>query len=208
MDYRRMTPRHALIGTVVTWYALASVIFAFSLIPTRQLQVMSDLSMTAVALIAGISCLSRSRSVLEPRTRSAWVLLGAAATAWALGQAGTSYFEVLLDEAAPFPSMAEAGYLAAVPLFALGLLHLAAPASRPAVRIRLVLDGLLISIALLLVSWVTVLGPVAYSSTGSPVSKVILIAYPAGDVALVTLVVYVMLRVRATGVRPAVPLSL
>ncbi len=208
MKYRGVTPRHALTGAAVTWYALTALVFALKLVDPHRLAVMSGLSLTAAALAGGIACLVRSRSVHEPRTRAAWQLLGAAAVSWGLGQVVTCYYELLLEQDVPFPSMADLGYLTAVPLFAAGLLYLAVPANQLTTRIRTVLDGLLISIAVLLVSWVSVLGPVAHSSADSLVNKIILLAYPAGDVALVTLVAYVLLRVRATGVRPAVPLSL
>ena len=208
MDHRRITLRHALIGVVATWYLLTSAIFGFSLLDPHRLEVLSGLSLTAAALIAGATCLNRSRSVLEPRTRAAWQLLGCAATAWGLGQVVTCYYELVLDQATPFPSMADLGYLLTVPLFAAGLLYLAVPANQMATRTRAVLDGLLISFAVLLSSWVTVLGPIAHSSSDSWLNKIILLAYPVGDVALVTLVAYVLLRVRATGVRPAVPLGL
>jgi hypothetical protein len=144
----------------------------------------------------------------DPRTKSAWQLLGAAAIAWGGGQIVTGLYELVLDQDVPFPSAADIGYLVAVPLWAAGLLYLAVPANQIATRIRAVLDGLLIGISLLLISWVTVLGPVAHSSTDSLVNKIILLAYPVGDVALVTLVAYVVLRFRATGLRPPVPLGL
>ena len=208
MTFRRATPRHALVVAIATWYVCTAAIFALKLVDPYRLAVMSGLSLTVAALGAGIACLLRSRSVAEPRTRAAWRLLGAAAMAWGLGQVVTSFYELALDQDVPFPSLADLGYLLAVPLFTAGLLYLAVPSNQVATRIRAVLDGLLISMALLLVSWASVLGPVAYSSTDSLINKIILLAYPAGDVALATLAAYVFLRVRATGVRPAVPLGL
>jgi diguanylate cyclase (GGDEF)-like protein/PAS domain S-box-containing protein len=208
MTFRRMTPRHLLAAAAAAWYLGTAIVFALKLVGPDTLTVMSGLSLTAAAIAAGGACLVRSRTVTEPRTRSAWQLLGAAAIAWGGGQIVTSLYELVLKQDVPFPSLADLGYLLAVPLWAAGLLYLAVPANQLATRIRAVLDGLLISIALLLVSWVTVLGPVAHSSADTLINKIILLAYPAGDIALVTLVAYVVLRFRATGVRPPVPLSL
>ena len=208
MNVRRMTPRHALVGVVMTWYFVTSGFLAVKAVSPHRLEAVSGLSLTVAALIAGTACLFRSRSVLEPRTRAAWQLLGAAATAWGLGQVVTCGHHLGLGPGATFSSIANLGYLLAVPLFAAGLLSLAVPAKQRATPIRAVIDGLLIGIAALLVGWVTVLGPVAHSSADSQASKVLLLTYPAGDVALVTLVAYVLLRVRSTGIHPDVPLRL
>ena len=202
MGLKTVSPRHAVVGVVALLYGVIALVFAFHVGSPEQLKRISGHSLTVTALGAGIACMLRSRSVADPRTRTAWRLLGAGAMSWGLGQVVTFLYEVVLEAEVPFPSLADLGYLLAVPLFGAGLLCLTGPAGHLAARLRAVVDGLLISCAVLLVSWVSVLGPVAHSSQDSLLSKVILIAYPAGDVALVTLVAYVLLRVRATGVRP------
>jgi diguanylate cyclase (GGDEF)-like protein/PAS domain S-box-containing protein len=207
MGLKSVSPRHAVVGVVALLYGVTALVFAFHVGSPEQLKRLSGHSLTVAALGAGIACMLRSRSVPDPRTRTAWRLLGAAAVSWGLGQVVTFLYEVVLEAEVPFPSLADLGYLLAVPLFGAGLLCLTGPAGHLAARLRAVVDGLLISCAVLLVSWVGVLGPVAHSSQDSLLSKVILIAYPAGDVALVTLVAYVLLRVRATGVRPTVPVG-
>ena len=208
MTFRRITPQHLLVAAPVLGYLVIATVFALKLLNPYALTVVSGVSLMTVAITAGVACLLRSRSLPDPRTKAAWQLLGTAAIAWGGGQTVTGLYELVLDQDVPFPSAADIGYLIAVPLWAAGLLYLAVPANQIATRIRAVLDGLLIGIALLLVSWVTVLGPVAHSSTDSLVNKIILLAYPVGDVALVTLVAYVVLRFRATGLRPPVPLGL
>jgi diguanylate cyclase (GGDEF)-like protein/PAS domain S-box-containing protein len=208
MGLRSVTPRHAAVGVVASLYAVTALVFAFHLGTPDQLKRLSGLSLTVAALGAGVACVLRGQTVRDqPRTRVAWRLLGAAAVSWGLGQVVTLSYEVLLGQDVPFPSLADLGYLATVPFFGAGLLCLTGPAVHLAARLRAVLDGLLISCAVLLVSWVSVLGPVAHSSADSFLSKVILLAYPASDVATVTLVAYVLLRVRATGIRPTVPLG-
>ena len=190
------------------WCLATTAVFALRLASPEQTAVISGVSLVLAALGAGVGCLLRARRVPVARTRQAWVLLGCAASAWGLGQVVTVVYELVLGQDIPFPSLADLGYLSAVPLFGAGMLRLAVPTGDLTLRLRAILDGLLISAAVLLVSWVSVLGPVARSSADGLIDKVILLAYPAGDVALVTLVVYVVLRVRATGARPGVPLSL
>src|SRR4051794_40512920 len=208
MTFRRPTSRHLLAAVPMVGYLVIASCFALKLLGPRSLAVMSGIALTVAAIGAGATCLARSRNAPDPRTKSAWQLLGAAAIAWGGGQIVTNLYELVLGQEMPFPSVADVGYLMAVPLWAAGLLYLAVPANQLATRIRAVLDGLLISTAVLLVSWVSVLGPVAHSSSDRVINKAILLAYPVGDVALVTLVAYVVLRFRSTGLRSPVPLGL
>jgi hypothetical protein len=66
----------------------------------------------------------------------------------------------VLGREVPFPSLADVGYLAAVPLAAAALLSLPFAAHNAAGRFRQVLDGLLIAASPLLISWVVVLNQV------------------------------------------------
>ena len=119
-----------------------------------------------------------------------------------------SFTELVLKADIPVPSIGDVGYLLTVPLWAAALLYLAVPAHQLTARVRTVLDGLLISIAALLVSWVSVLGPVTRTSADGLTTKIVLLAYPVSDIALVTLVAYVVLRLRSAGTRADVPLGL
>jgi diguanylate cyclase (GGDEF)-like protein/PAS domain S-box-containing protein len=208
MIFRRLPPRRLLVGAVTVWCLTTIASLGFKWIDSNTLAAVTNLSGIAASLGAGIACLVRCRSVTELRARAAWQLLGGAAISWGGGQVIYSAYELLLSEEVPFPSLGDVGYLLAIPLWAAALLHLAVPANQITTRIRTMLDGLLIATALLLISWVSVLGPVAESSTGSLLKKIILLAYPVGDIALVTLLAYVALRFRGSGDRPAVPLGL
>ena len=76
-------------------------------------------------------------------------------------------------------------------------LPLAAPVASAA-EIRTVLDGLMVAASLLLCSWIA--GAPATSSTPAATasaSTVISLAYPVGDVVLITMVVYHLARARA-----------
>ncbi len=208
MTLSRPGTRGGLVWTLALWYAATTTVFALRPWDDYTRAALSDLSLTAAALGAGFACVARAFTEPDARTRSAWRMIGLAALSWGLGEVVTTVYELVLRQEVPFPSLADVGYLVTVPLFAAGLLSLAVSAHHLAVRLRAVLDGLLISSAVLLTSWVTVLGPVAHSSTDTLLSKVVLLAYPAGDVALVTLVAYVLLRSRAGGVRSRVPITL
>jgi diguanylate cyclase (GGDEF)-like protein/PAS domain S-box-containing protein len=63
------------------------------------------------------------------------------------------------------------------------------------------MDGLLVSAAVLLVSWVTVLRPMIDKAPDDTLTQVVTLAYPVTDVAIITLAAYAVLRSRATSGR-------
>src|SRR5258708_3838268 len=79
-----------------------------------------DIGESAAAFIAAAICVRTARRS-DGQFRRGWVLLGASAASWGLGQAVWSVYEVGFG-ITPFPSAADAGYLVAVPLAILGVL--------------------------------------------------------------------------------------
>ena len=124
------------------------------------------------------------------------MLMGLSALAWGFGQIIWSYYEVVLGKDVPFPSIADVGYLSMVPFAVAAMLKLPAGSQSLAGRIRTVLDGIIIGGSLLLISWLAVLGRVFDSDASGMLSKTISLAYPLGDVVVVTIVLYVILRAR------------
>ena len=118
------------------------------------------------------------------RRRFAWLMLGASAAVWGIGSGAWAYYEVLRGEAVPYPSLADVGYLSAVPLAATALI---AFFPRGENGVRHLLDGLLVAGALLAVSWATVMGALFASHTGSTLKDALGLAYPIGDIILLTL---------------------
>ena len=148
-------------------------------------QWLDDIGEFVAAFLAAAACwvaAGRHRS----RSRTAWRLIAASAFAWGLGEVAWSYFELLAGQAVPFPSLADVGFLAAVPLAAAGMLAFPAAPERTSPLIRSVLDGLIVASSLFVVSWATVLGTVFRTSGGDVFAQLIAIAYPAGDVLIGT----------------------
>jgi diguanylate cyclase (GGDEF)-like protein len=130
----------------------------------------------------------------DRRDRAGWAVLALGLLAWSFGEAMWAIYE-LGTGSVPFPSAADAGYLLAVPIVATGLL-LFPSSGRLIARTRSVLDGLVVGGALLVVSWVTVLGGVYRSGSGSAIDQAITLAYPLGDVVTGTIVLTVLARHR------------
>src|SRR5918992_286147 len=126
--------------------------------------------------------------------RWAPVLLGMGILCYVLGQMGFTYYDLVLRQAPPFPSLADVGYLIEYPFFLLGILLLPARPIPAASRARVVLDGLMIMTAALTFSWYFVLGPVIQQSTGTALAKVVAAAYPLADIVLIACLVILALR--------------
>jgi diguanylate cyclase (GGDEF)-like protein/PAS domain S-box-containing protein len=127
---------------------------------------------------------------------------------WGSGQAAWTWYESVLGREVPFPSLADVGYLAAVPLAAAALLSLPFAARGLAGRVRQVLDGLMIAASLLLISWVLVLKTLFQAGADNAGSQAISLAYPIGDIVVGTIVLFMLTRARRAHGATDIPLSL
>jgi hypothetical protein len=125
---------------------------------------------------------------------------------WALGQATWVWYEHVARRELPFPSLADVGFLVAIPLAAAAMLAFPDRSERAAPRARSLLDGAVIATSLLYTSWALVLGPVFGAGEGSVPEQAIALAYPVGDVVLATVVFVVVARIRVGGA-PVLPLG-
>ena len=147
-----------------------------------------DLGQAAAAFVAMTACAWAARHAAEP-LRPVWWLFAASAASWGLGEVVWSVYEVGLGVAVPFPSAADAGFLLSVPLAGIAILALPSAPGRATTRVRALLDGGTVAVALLFISWALGLGAVYAASAASPVALTIGLAYPAGDIVIGTLLV-------------------
>ncbi len=162
---------------------------------TPAAQHLSNFGLTAAALLAGCAAWARARRHQGSVARF-WRLLGTAALSWSAGQMVWTYYESVRGQGVPFPSLADVGYLGLPPLAAAALLSLPLAAPSLAGRVRTLLDGLMVAASMLLCSWIIVLGPVFRAGADSFGVQLISLAYPIGDVIVITLVLYTWLRAR------------
>ena len=83
----------------------------------------SNVSLGIAAFAAAACCFVRARGV-RGRVRWAWALIGGSTLSWGLGQLVWTWYESILGDEVPFPSLADVGYLGMIPLTAAGLLML------------------------------------------------------------------------------------
>ena len=168
----------------------------------------SNLFQAMAALAAAGACFNAARRnpygfgrAWTASLHRAWRLLGSAALAWGLGQVVWTIFEFRGGEPS-VPSLADAGYLTAVPLLIAGVLAFPTAPMRATARLRTLLDGLLIAASLLFLGWATVLGDAFASNGGAPstLERAVLLAYPLGDIVAGTIVLVLLTRSRGRGV--------
>ncbi|MEV0134583.1 EAL domain-containing protein [Dactylosporangium sp. NPDC050688] len=166
----------------------------------------SNVALFAAALAAACGCLATAwvtaRRPAAARVRWAWALTGLGALSWAAGQLCCIWYETVLRTDVPFPSVADAGYFWMMPLTAAGLLVLPVRRLSVAQQARSILDGLMIAASLLLITWNLILGPLAAQGADSTLALLVTLWYPAGDVVVLTIVLFILARLRSGGPRP------
>jgi PAS domain S-box-containing protein len=138
--------------------------------------------------------------------RWAPVLLGLGILSWSLGQAIFTYYEWVLGQPPPLPSIADVGYLSVYPFLLVGILLLPARPIPVASRTRIALDGLMIMTAAVTFSWYFILGPVMQQGSETTLSKAVSSAYPLADIVMIACLIILASRPEEHTLLPAVSL--
>ncbi len=147
-----------------------------------------DLGEAAAALIAAAAC-AWAATRTEKRLHLGWTLLALSAASWGAGEVVWSVYEVGLRVAVPYPSLADIGFLAAVPLAAAGLFAFWAPAPERSSRWLVWVEGLVVVVSLTFTGWAFGLKDVYLTSGTSVVERAVGLAYPAGDIMIGTVLI-------------------
>ncbi|MEV6577806.1 EAL domain-containing protein [Streptomyces sp. NPDC051582] len=160
-------------------------------------EIMGDFGLSAAALLAAVSCYTYARTI-DSRERPAWLLFAFSSLMGACGNGVWGWYEVVLGETVPKPSLADFAFLCFAPPAIVGLLVLA---KRPVTRagwVCLGLDSWLIGGSLLTLSWSLALAHAARTAqSGAPGSvprAALSLAYPLLDIALVSMVLVLHFR--------------
>lgn len=149
---------------------------------------LSDGGQLVAALVATLACL-RAGIRHQERRRTFWWLLAGSCGAWTTGQVIWTAYDLAGSDGPPIPSWADVAYLSFIPLAVAALLSHPGIRGSGARRARNLLDGVAIAIALLFVSWTSVLGPIWRASDLTTLGGVVALAYPCGDVVIAFFVI-------------------
>ena len=185
-----------------TWfYAACAGVLGLLFVGSLRLPGLSDESVTLISNLGQLAAVTASSVLCWIASRSderhprAWRWLSLGVGAWAAGQVVWTYYELTGSEV-PFPSLSDVGFLVFPLASGVGLLLWLGSQSTIAARTRDVLDGAIIALSLLVLSWVTSLGSVVAEGGSDWLSAGLSMAYPIGDVILGTLVLLAVARGR------------
>jgi diguanylate cyclase (GGDEF)-like protein len=139
----------------------------------------------SLILAAAASCLVKG--AVDQNERPRWLCMGSALLAFFAGELYYTLHLSKLDEP-PFPSLADAFYLAWYPAAYVGLV-VSTRRQSGALRASLWLDGLVGALAVAALSAAVLLHPIMESTGGSKLEVATAVAYPVGDLLLLVFVV-------------------
>lgn len=159
------------------------------------IQQVSDLGSLLFGVVATASAGLAVRSS-HGRQRRAWSALMVGLVGWVVGDAIWTYYEVIRGmEVAPFPSLADAGYLL-FPVAACTALVMFPVGYAGQSQVRALFDGVIVAGSLFVLSWTAGLDEVFAAGAESGFGFAVSIAYPLTDLVMLTIAVLVLVRAR------------
>jgi two-component system cell cycle response regulator len=175
----------------------AYVAVAFGLGGSRLLDVFS--SWGAIALVLGAAALLALRGLTEDAVRAPWLALAAGAALWASGELIYQLAYSDAPDLAPYPSIADAGWLGAYVAAAAGVVLVLRARLRRAFQPTMWLDAAIGATTIAALTATLALDPVLADTGGSTLETATDLAYPLADLGLLALVVTLL---ALTGWRP------
>src|SRR2546425_3865672 len=104
-----------------------------------------DIGEAVAAALASLAC-AWAASRAAGKDRLGWALMSISAGLWAAGEVVWSYYEVGLGVQVPYPSLADAGFLSAVPFAIAGLRSFLSKPRGTSSRWRVWFDGVILGL--------------------------------------------------------------
>jgi diguanylate cyclase (GGDEF)-like protein/PAS domain S-box-containing protein len=168
-------------STLVSYLVVAaSVTIAYFSLPGLHMLLWGALGLgSAAAILIGVRA-------NRPQRPLAWYLLAGAIATFAAGDFTYNLLTLVLHQDNPFPSVADGFYLAMYPLAAAALALFTRARTHSADRSSLI-DALIITTGLGLLSWIYLIEPFVSNGALTWQQKVTSVAYPLGDVLLLAM---------------------
>ena len=186
--------RRKIFVSVAAAVALVSVAYALTLryvyFGDQAVTAIDDIGEALAAAIAAVAC-AWAASRAAGKDRLGWALMGISASLWAAGEVVWSIYEVGLAVDVPYPSLADVGFLAAVPFALTGIRAFWSEARGTSTRWRVWFDGVIVALALTSTAWGFGLRTV-YESDST--TKALDLAYPVSDILIGTVLILAIRR--------------
>jgi diguanylate cyclase len=191
LDARRKT-----FVAIAAAVALISVTYALTIryvfFGDQAVTAIDDIGEAVAAAIACVACAWAARRAAG-KDKVGWALMGISAGLWSAGEVVWSIYEVGLGVPVPSPSLADAGYLSAVPFAIAGIRAFWSDPRGTSARWRVWFDGVIVALALTSTAWGFGLRTV-YESDEDWISKLFELAYPVSDILIGTVLILAIRR--------------
>jgi diguanylate cyclase (GGDEF)-like protein len=136
---------------------------------------------------ASVVCILLGIRFLQPNDRTSWYLFAAGGLCFTLGDDAWSYYSLIFHSTLPSPSLADLLYLAGYPFLFVGVMKLT-PKPSSLYRREVVIDSFIVTIGAASILWYFLMASYLSDDTASTLAKVVNMAYPVMDLALVFIV--------------------
>ena len=137
--------------------------------------------------VASVICILIGVQIHRPVNKVGWILLAVGGTFFTLGDAVENVYGAILHLSIPFPSIADAFYLAGYPFLFAGILKLTHNPHDKARREDYT-DAAIVALGALAFSWTFLMRSYVHDSSLTTGGKLVILAYPILDIALVFIV--------------------
>lgn len=145
----------------------------------------------AILGLSAVGAIAYGTYRYRPRGRLAWWFMGAGVLLFISGDTIYKFWHQLIgNQNIPFPSFIDAIYITMYPVLAIGLLLLTRSRVRGSDRASL-LDALIVTLGMALVSWIFLIGPTVRAPGGLLV-RLTAAAYPLGDILLLAMLAHLL----------------
>ena len=153
-----------------------------------------DIGEGVAAAIACLACAWAAQRA-PGNDRLGWMLMSISTGLWAAGEAVWTIYEVGLGVDVPYPSLADVGFLAAIPFAFAGIRAFWGDARGTSERLRVWLDGAIVALALFSTAWAFGLRAVFFEDADN-LRWALDLAYPLGDLLVGTVLILAIRRAR------------
>ncbi len=146
-----------------------------------------DAAYSAIGL-ASVGCVALGIRTWRPADLAGWLALAAGNLSFVLGDGVYGVYQFFLHRPTPFPSIADAFYLAGYPFLIVGVTRLTRDPTERGRSRESFADAAIVAIGALALSWHFLMGPYATDPSAGTFAKLVNLAYPALDLGVLFIV--------------------